>query len=61
MLLIRFAGTITAIVIAASLILYMIRGERRYLRFAGRCAQGAILIALGIMALMFLERIIVVL
>lgn len=60
MLLLRVVGVLTAITIAAGVVAYLFSGEKRYLRFAGRVAKYALIVALVVLALMFLERVIVI-
>ncbi len=60
MLLLRVVGVLTAIAIAAGIVAYLFSGEKRYLRLAGRIAKYALIVALVVLALMFLERVIVI-
>lgn len=59
MLLLRIAGVLTAIAIGAGILAYLMSGEKRYLRLAGRIAKYALVFALVVLALMFFERVIV--
>jgi hypothetical protein len=59
MLLLRIVGVLTAIVIGAGIFAYLVSGERRYLRLSARIAKYALIFALVVLALMFLERVIV--
>lgn len=60
MLLLRVVGVLTAIAIAAGIVAYLFSGEKRYLRLAGRIAKYALIVVLVVLALMFLERVIVI-
>jgi hypothetical protein len=59
MLLLRIVGVLVAIAIGAGIASYLISGDKRYLRLAGRLARYALIFALIVLALMFLERVIV--
>ncbi|RLJ67754.1 hypothetical protein [Sulfurisoma sediminicola] len=59
MLLLRIVGVLVAIAIGAGIVSYLISGDKRYLRLAGRLAKYALIFALIVLALMFLERVIV--
>jgi hypothetical protein len=59
MLLLRIVGVLTVIAIGAGIAAYLFTGEKRYLALAGRIAKYALIFALSVMALMFLERVIV--
>lgn len=59
MLLIRVAGVLTVIVIGAGIVAYLFTGDKRHLRLAGRVAKYALIFVLIVLALMFLERVIV--
>jgi hypothetical protein len=60
MLLLRIAGTLVAIAMGAGIVAYLFTGEKRYLNLSLRIAKYALIFALVVMALMFLERIIVI-
>ncbi len=60
MLLLRIVGVLTAIVIGAGIFAYLVSGEKRYLRLAARVAKYAFIFVLVVLALMFLERVIVI-
>lgn len=60
MLLLRVVGVLTAIAIAAGIVAYLFSGEKRYLHLSGRIAKYALIVALAVLALMFLERVIVI-
>lgn len=60
MLLLRLAGFFAAIVIAAGIVLWMVTGNRRYLRLAGRVTKGVLAFVVIVLALMFLERLILI-
>jgi hypothetical protein len=59
MLLLRIVGVLTAITIGAGIFAYLLSGDKRYLRLAGRVGKYALIFVLVVLALMFLERIIV--
>lgn len=59
MLLLRVVGVLTAIAIGAGIVAYLFTGEKRYLALAGRIAKYALIFVLVVLALMFLERVIV--
>ena len=59
MLILRIVGVLVAIAIAAGIVSFLFTGDRRYLRLAGRIAKYALLFTLVLLALMFLERVIV--
>lgn len=59
MLLLRIVGVLTAITIGAGILAYLFSGDKRYLRLSGRVAKYALIFVLVILALMFLERVIV--
>jgi hypothetical protein len=59
MLLLRIVGVLTAITIGAGILAYLVSGDKRYLRLSGRVAKWALIFVLIVMALMFLERVIV--
>ncbi len=60
MLLLRIVGTLTAIAIGAGIVAYLLSGEKRYLRLSARIAKYALIFTLIVLALMFLERIVVI-
>jgi hypothetical protein len=60
MLLLRIVGVLTAIVIGAGIVAYLLTGEKRYLGISVRVAKYALIFTLIVLALMFLERIIVI-
>jgi hypothetical protein len=59
MLLLRIVGVLTAIAIGAGILAYLFSGDKRYLRIAGRVAKYALIFVLVVLAMMFLERVIV--
>lgn len=59
MLLLRIVGVLAAIAIGSGIVAYLFTRDKRYLRLAGRIAKWALIFALIVMALMFLERVIV--
>lgn len=56
MFLLRIAGFLTVIVVAGSIVSYLLTGNARYLRLAGRVAKWALIFILFVFALMFAER-----
>jgi hypothetical protein len=60
MLLLRIVGVLTAIAIGAGIFTYLLSGDKRYLRLSGRIAKYALIFVLVVLALMFLERVIVI-
>lgn len=60
MLLLRIVGVLTAIAIGAGIVSYLLTGEKRYLGLAARIAKYALIFTLIVLALMFLERVIVI-
>lgn len=59
MLLLRIVGVLVVIAIGAGILSYLFTRDTRYLRLAGRLAKYALIFALVVLALMFLERVIV--
>jgi hypothetical protein len=59
MLLLRIVGVLVAITIGAGILAYLFSGDKRYLRLSGRVAKYALIFVLVVLALMFLERVIV--
>lgn len=59
MLLLRIVGALVVIGIGAGIVAYMFTGDKRYLALAGRLTRYALIFAFVVLALMFLERIIV--
>ena len=59
MLLLRLLGILTVLTIGASVLAWVLSREPRYLKFAWRVAQGALVIALTLMGLMAAERLMV--
>lgn len=59
MLLLRIVGVLVAITIGAGIVAFLITRDRRYLRLSWQVARYAALFALLVLALMFLERIVV--
>ncbi|MEW6164088.1 MAG: hypothetical protein AB1642_03410 [Pseudomonadota bacterium] len=61
MLLLRVLGILAAIAIGAGIVAYLLTGQRGYLRLAGRVAKYALILALGLFALLAMERLLVML
>jgi hypothetical protein len=59
MLLLRVVGMLTAIVIGSGIVAFLFSGERRYLAMSWRVTRYALLFVLVVLALLALERIIV--
>jgi hypothetical protein len=59
MLLLRVAGVLVAITIAAGIVAFLFTRDRRYLRLSWQVTKYAVLFALVVLSLMFLERVIV--
>lgn len=59
MLLLRIVGALVVITIGAGIVAYLFTGEKRYLSLAARVARYALIFVLLVLALMFLERVIV--
>lgn len=60
MLLIRIIGLLAALGIGALVLMYMVSGERRYLRIAWRAFKYALVLVLFTLGLFFFERLLVV-
>jgi hypothetical protein len=59
MLVLRVIGMLAAILIGSAVVAFLATGDRRYLTLARRVGKYAIIVALLILALFFLERVIV--
>jgi len=59
MLLLRIVGALVAITVGAGIVAYLFSGEKRYLILSARVAKYALIFVLVVLALMFLERVIV--
>ncbi len=59
MLILRIVGMLTVIAIGAGIVAYLFSRDKRYLRLAGRIAKYALIFVLIVLALMFLERVVV--
>ncbi|MEK7737289.1 MAG: hypothetical protein AAB319_05975 [Pseudomonadota bacterium] len=59
MLLLRIVAILTAIAIGSVILAFLFTRERRYLILAGRIAKYALILVLVVLALFFLERVIV--
>lgn len=60
MLILRIVGVLTAIVIGAGILAYLFSGDKRFLQLSARVTQYAVIFTLVVLALMFLERVIVI-
>ena len=59
MLLLRIVGALVVITIGAGIVAYLFSGEKRYLHLVWRVTKYALIFALVVLALMFLERVVV--
>ncbi len=59
MLLLRVLGVLVAITVGAGIVAFLFTRDRRFLRLAWQIAKYALIFALLVLALMFLERVIV--
>ncbi len=59
MLLLRIAGVLVAITIGAGIVAFLLTRDRRYLRISWQVTRYAVIFALVVLSLMFLERVIV--
>ena len=60
MLILRIIGVLTIIAIGAGVFAFLISGQRRYLSYALFIAKYALMAAFAILALLLLERFIVI-
>lgn len=60
MVVLRLLAVLTLLVVAGSVLAYVFTRETRYLRFARRVFSGALVVALLLFALFFLERMAVI-
>jgi hypothetical protein len=58
MLALRILGILTAIAVGAGIVVFIVTGDRKYLRFALELFRWAIILALAFFALIILERLI---
>lgn len=58
MLVLRIVGVLAVIALGASVLAFLFTRDRRYLVFAWRIAKYAIVVALIVLSLFFLERVI---
>ncbi len=59
MLLLRIVGVLVAITVGAGIVAFLFTRDRRYLRLSWQVAKYSALFVLLVLALMFLERVIV--
>jgi hypothetical protein len=59
MLLLRVVGLLAAIALGVSALLYMLSGERKYLRFAWRLFKYSLFVVVLILLLFLCERLLV--
>jgi hypothetical protein len=60
MLILRLVGALALIAIGVALVLYLFTRNRRYLRFAWRVLQFAVLLAVVVMVFYLIERLLLV-
>lgn len=60
MFLLRIVGALTLITIGGGIVAYLFTRDRRYLLLAARVSKYALIFVLAVFALMFLERVLVV-
>ena len=60
MLVLRILGLLAAAAMFAGALLFLVTGDRKYLRFTLRLLKYAIILALGVFGLLLLERLMVV-
>jgi hypothetical protein len=60
MVVLRFVGMLAVITVGAALVLFLFTRNRRYLNFAWRVFQFAVIFAIVLMALFVLERLVLV-
>jgi len=60
MVVLRLVGALVVITIAASIILYLFTRSRRYLAFAWRVFQFALIFTIAVLVLFVLERLVLV-
>lgn len=56
MLLLRILGIVTAVAVGMGIVLYIVTGNREFLRFALRLLKWAIILALVFFAMLILEQ-----
>lgn len=59
MLLLRIVGLLTAIAIGSGIVMFLLSGDRRYLSLSVRITKYALIFVLIVLALLALERFIV--
>lgn len=59
MLLVRILGLVVAVALGVCVLMYMLSGERRYLRYAWQVFKYALFLAVLILLLIFGERLLV--
>jgi hypothetical protein len=57
MLLLRIVGLLAALAIGASVVIYIVTGDRRYRRFAWQLFKITLFFVALVLALMFFERV----
>ncbi len=61
MLVLRLLGFLVVLIVGASAVVYLLSGNRRYLRFAWQVFKYALIVAALIVAFIFLERLVLAL
>ena len=59
MLLLRIVAVLTGIAIGSGIVAYLFSGDKRYLQLAWRITRYALIVVFVVLALMFLERVVV--
>ena len=59
MLLVRVLGLLVAVALGVCVLMYMVSGERRYLRYAWQTFKYALFLAVLVLLLLFGERLLV--
>ncbi|MBL8396594.1 MAG: hypothetical protein JNL84_00405 [Candidatus Accumulibacter sp.] len=60
MWLLRLLAVLTALTVAGSVVIYLLTGDRRYLRISWQVFRFAVIVALLIFALIILERVAII-
>ncbi len=60
MWLLRLLAVLTAIAVVAGVAMFLVTGERRYVRFAWRLFRYSLIVALLVFALLIVERVAVI-
>lgn len=60
MWLLRLLAVLTAISVAAGVVMFLVTGDRRYVQFAWRLFRYSLVVALLVFALLIIERVAVI-